>query len=138
MIESEPRRKISKRGRQGERRPSKRTPEVVATIAAAIATGLTDEEASLLAGINPDTVTEWRKDPEFSGADCLVAKEKENCTAGRYWKVGDDIPDNELPLFVRNHAVTENSEEEPASLRQLSAIFAEAVAFKKSAGGESP
>ena len=43
-------------------------PEVVAKIAEAIAIGLTDEEASLLAGINPDTMTEWRKDPEFSGA----------------------------------------------------------------------
>jgi hypothetical protein len=68
MIESEPKPKIIKRSRKGEGRPSKRTPEVVATIAAAIATGLTDEEASLVAGINPDTMTEWRKDPEFSGA----------------------------------------------------------------------
>jgi hypothetical protein len=48
MIESEPKRKISKRGRQGEGRPSKRTPEVVAKIAEAIAIGLTDEQASLL------------------------------------------------------------------------------------------
>jgi hypothetical protein len=68
MMESEAKRKISKRSRQGEGRPSKRTPEIVATIAAVIATGLTDEEASLLAGINPDTMTEWLKDPEFSGA----------------------------------------------------------------------
>jgi hypothetical protein len=68
MIESEPKRKISKRSRQGEGHPSKRTPEIVAKIAAAIVSGLTDEEASLLAGINPDTMTEWRKDPEFSGA----------------------------------------------------------------------
>jgi hypothetical protein len=41
MIESEPKRKISKRDRQGEGRPSKRTPEVVAKIAEAIAIGLT-------------------------------------------------------------------------------------------------
>ena len=60
--------KKSKRGRVGEGRPTKRTPEVVARIAEAVAIGLTDEEASLLAGINPDTMTEWRKDPEFSGA----------------------------------------------------------------------
>ena len=60
--------RVSKRRRAGEGRPTKRTPEVVAKIAAAIAIGLTDEEASLLAGINPDTMTEWRKDPEFSGA----------------------------------------------------------------------
>jgi hypothetical protein len=31
MIETEPKRKISKRGRVGEGRPSKRTPEVVAS-----------------------------------------------------------------------------------------------------------
>ena len=64
----EPGHSISKRGRVGEGRPNKRTPEVVAKIAEAIAIGLTDEEASLLAGINSDTMTEWRKDPEFSGA----------------------------------------------------------------------
>jgi hypothetical protein len=60
--------KKSKRGRVREGRPTKRTPEVVAKIAESVASGLTDEEASLLAGVNPDTMTEWRKDPEFSGA----------------------------------------------------------------------
>ena len=64
----EPAHSISKRGRLGEGRPTKRTTEVVTRIAEAIAIGLTDEEAGLLAGINPDTMTEWRKDPEFSGA----------------------------------------------------------------------
>jgi hypothetical protein len=64
----EPAHSISKRGRLGEGRPTKRTPEVVAKIAEAIAIGVTDEEASLLAAIDPDTMTEWRKDPEFSGA----------------------------------------------------------------------
>ena len=39
--------RISKRRRVGEGRPSKRTPEVVAKIAEAVAIGLTDEEASL-------------------------------------------------------------------------------------------
>jgi hypothetical protein len=67
---------ISKRGRLGEGRPTKRTPEVVAKITEAIAIGLTDEEASLLAGINPDTMTEWRKDPEFSGAIKRAAAER--------------------------------------------------------------
>jgi hypothetical protein len=61
-------RKVSKRGRVNEGRPTKRTPEVVAKIAAAIASGLTDREAGLLAGIRHDTMTEWRKDPEFSEA----------------------------------------------------------------------
>ena len=60
--------KKSKRGRLGEGRPTKRTPEIVAKIAEAVAIGLTDEEAGLLAGIRHDTMTEWRKDPEFSGA----------------------------------------------------------------------
>ena len=64
----EPAHSISKRGRVGEGRPTKRTPEVVAKIAEAIASGLTDREAGLLAGIRHDTMTEWRKDPEFSEA----------------------------------------------------------------------
>ena len=67
-MDTEPAHSISKRGRVGEGRPTKRTPEVVAKIAEAVAIGLTDEEAALLAGINPDTMTEWRKAPEFSGA----------------------------------------------------------------------
>ena len=60
--------KKSKRGRVGEGRPTKRTPEVVAKIAEAVAIALTDEEAALLGGTDPDTMTEWRKDSEFSGA----------------------------------------------------------------------
>jgi hypothetical protein len=60
--------KKSKRGRVGEGRPTKRTAEVVAMIAKAVAIGLTDEEAGLLAGVRHDTMTEWRKDPEFSEA----------------------------------------------------------------------
>ena len=67
-MNGKPTHSISKRGRVGEGRPTKRTPEVVAKIAEAIAIGLTDEEASLLAGINPDTMTQWRKNSEFSGA----------------------------------------------------------------------
>jgi hypothetical protein len=64
----EPAQSISKRGRIGEGRPTKRTPEVVAKIAEAVAIGLTDREAGLLAGVRHDTMTEWRKDPEFSEA----------------------------------------------------------------------
>ena len=45
----------------GEGRPTKRTPEAVAKIAEAVAIGLTDREAGILAGINPDTMTEWRR-----------------------------------------------------------------------------
>ena len=60
--------KKSRRGRVGEGRPTKRTPEMVAKIAEAIAIGLTDREAGLLAGVRHDTMTEWRKDPEFSEA----------------------------------------------------------------------
>ena len=40
-MDNEPERKVSKRGRRGEGRPTKRTPEVVAKIAQAIAIGLT-------------------------------------------------------------------------------------------------
>ena len=48
MIESQPERKISKRSKQGEGRPTKRTPEVVATLAAAIASDLTDREVGIV------------------------------------------------------------------------------------------
>jgi hypothetical protein len=67
-MDNKPEHKKSKRGRVGEGRPTKRTPEVMAKIAEAVAIGLTDEEAALLAGINPDTMTEWHKDAKFSGA----------------------------------------------------------------------
>ena len=46
-MEGEAERRISKPGRAGEGRPTKRFPEVVAKIAKAIATVLTDEEESL-------------------------------------------------------------------------------------------
>jgi hypothetical protein len=41
---------------------------VVAKIAEAVAMGLTDREAGLLAGVRHDTMTEWRKEREFSEA----------------------------------------------------------------------
>ena len=62
-MDNEPERKVSKRGRRGEGRPTKRTPEVVARIAEAVAIGLTDREAGLLAGVRHDTMTEWRRRP---------------------------------------------------------------------------
>ena len=49
-------------------RPTKRTPEITALIAEAISFGLTDEEAAALVGIDDDTLTQWNKIPEFSGA----------------------------------------------------------------------
>src|SRR5258705_7337512 len=69
-------RKKSKRGRVGEGRPTKRTPEVVAKIAEAVAIGLTDREAGLLAGVRQDTMTEWRKEREFSEAIEKAAAER--------------------------------------------------------------
>jgi hypothetical protein len=47
IMESEPERKISKRGKVAEGRPTKRSPEVVATTATAIATGHTFSEGSV-------------------------------------------------------------------------------------------
>jgi hypothetical protein len=44
----EPAHSISKRERVGPERPNKRTPEVVAKNAEAVAIGVTDEEASLV------------------------------------------------------------------------------------------
>ena len=83
-MNSEPAQSISKRGRLGEGRPTKRTPEVVARIAAAIASGLTDREAGLLAGIRHDTMTEWRKDPEFSEA---IEKATAQRLLQRLWRI---------------------------------------------------
>jgi hypothetical protein len=67
-MDNEPEYMKSKRGRVGEGRPTKRTPEVMAKIAEGIASGLTDREAGLIAGVRHDTMTEWRKDREFSEA----------------------------------------------------------------------
>jgi transposase-like protein len=69
IMEGGSRRRISKRGRVGEGRPTKLTPEVVARIAEAVAIGLTDEEAAVLAGVNPDTMTDWRKRSEVFRGD---------------------------------------------------------------------
>jgi hypothetical protein len=60
--------KKSKGGRVGEGRPTMRTPELVAKIVEAIAVGLTDREAGLLAGVRHDTMTEWRSDSRKEGA----------------------------------------------------------------------
>ena len=58
--------KLSRRGRQSEGRPTKRTPEMVARIAKAISPELNDEETVGLVGIDRDTHLEWNKHPEFS------------------------------------------------------------------------
>jgi hypothetical protein len=55
-------------GKHAGGRPTKRTPEITALIAEAISFGLTDEEAAALVGIDDDTLTQWKKIPEFSGA----------------------------------------------------------------------
>jgi RecG-like helicase len=49
-------------------RPTKRTAEITARIAEAISFGLTDKEAAAVTEIDDDTLTQWRKIPEFSGA----------------------------------------------------------------------
>ena len=49
-------------------RPTKRTPELSARIAEAISFGLTNQEAAAIVGIDDDTLTEWNKVLEFSGA----------------------------------------------------------------------
>jgi hypothetical protein len=56
---------------------------VVARIAAAIAIGLTDEEAGLLAGIDHETMRMWRKIPEFSGAIKTATAERLLARLGR-------------------------------------------------------
>jgi hypothetical protein len=57
--------KVSKRGILGDGRPSKQTPAKVRKICSALAMGLNDEEAALVAGISDVTMTLWRRDPAF-------------------------------------------------------------------------
>jgi hypothetical protein len=64
-----PARKVSKRGRIGEGRPSLYTPELAERLAEHIATGLTDEEAAALEGIALGCLANWRREnPEFLSA----------------------------------------------------------------------
>jgi hypothetical protein len=49
-------------------RPTKRTPEITAQIAEAIADGLNDTFVCDLVGITPETLIQWRKNKEFSYA----------------------------------------------------------------------
>jgi hypothetical protein len=49
-------------------RPTKRTPTLVARIAEAISSGLSDEFVAALVGIDAPTLSEWRHDREFSEA----------------------------------------------------------------------
>ena len=49
-------------------RPTKRTPELTAELAEAIALGLTDDQAAAMVGIASSTLSEWLKIEEFSDA----------------------------------------------------------------------
>src|SRR5882762_1041432 len=55
-----PKRKVPNDGR-----PTKQTPELVRTLCDALATGLNDEEAALVANITDVTFRTWRRDPLF-------------------------------------------------------------------------
>jgi hypothetical protein len=63
---------------------------VVARIAEAVAKGLTDREAGILAGVRHDTMTEWRKDPGL----CI----RDYVTGDRPQEVADS--DNQLSPFI--------------------------------------
>src|SRR4029450_12156535 len=66
MIESEPKRRISKRSRQGEGRPTLYTPELANRLADHIGAGLTDEEAAALEDISCTTWGQaWRAAPTY-------------------------------------------------------------------------
>jgi hypothetical protein len=61
-------RKVSRRGRLGEGRPSKCTPETTRAICRAYAKGLSLEDAARVAGVARDAAFEWSKDAQFSEA----------------------------------------------------------------------
>jgi hypothetical protein len=46
-------------------RPSKLSPEITQLLSESIADGLTDAQAAALADISEDTLSDWRKNPEF-------------------------------------------------------------------------
>ena len=72
--------KLSRRGRQSEGRPTKKTPETVARIAQAISLGLTDEETAALVCIEQNTLVNWKADPEFLGAIKSVVPGDSRCS----------------------------------------------------------
>jgi hypothetical protein len=57
-------------------RPTKKSPEVIAKLVRAIALGLTDAEAALLAGINDFTLSRWRRDKEFQAELAAATAER--------------------------------------------------------------
>ena len=59
--------KVSKRGILGDGRPTKQTPEMIKKICSALAMGLNNEEAALVAGITDRTFAAWSRDPIFVG-----------------------------------------------------------------------
>jgi hypothetical protein len=64
---TQPTGKRSRRGRLSEGAPTLRTPQTVAKIVEAISLGLNDQEVCDLVGINNDTLSLWKRDPEFFG-----------------------------------------------------------------------
>jgi hypothetical protein len=60
--------KRSKRGRLSEGATTLRTKALTDSIAESISLGLTDEESALIAGIKPETLSRWRRVPEFDQA----------------------------------------------------------------------
>jgi hypothetical protein len=60
--------KRSKRGRLSEGAPTLRTKVLTDSIAESISLGLTDEEAAAIADIQPETLSRWRRIPEFDQA----------------------------------------------------------------------
>jgi hypothetical protein len=57
--------KVSKRGIVGDGRPTKQTPETIKKLCDALAMGLNDEEAALVAGIADQTLRNWKRDSFF-------------------------------------------------------------------------
>src|SRR6516165_558574 len=60
--------KRSKRGRLSEGAPTLRTKALTDSIAESISLGLTNEEAAAIADIQPETLSRWRRIPEFNQA----------------------------------------------------------------------
>jgi len=67
QLKPRPIKRVSKRGRIWEGRPTKATPERIDAILKAIAKGLTREQACAKNDVSLDQFSEWEKRPEFPG-----------------------------------------------------------------------
>jgi 3-mercaptopyruvate sulfurtransferase SseA len=127
---------------QGAGRPTKKTPELVAKLTRALATGAPLALAAQAAGIDRDTLLEWRKDPAFAAqiSQCLAVAQLANLAVvasgapgwqGAAWILERRHPKRwgkrETVTVDHRNADRMTRDEVIAELERLQATIAEAV-----------